>query len=342
MDISVVVPTYKERDNLPELLKRIGNRDIIIVDDNSQDGTREYLADKPVTFIERKEKGLATACVEGFRHAKNEIIVVMDADLQHPPEMIPELAAEVENGNDIVVAKRVRDNFSLYRKMVSKGANLIGRLLFKELKKVQDTQSGFFAFNRKVLEDSELKPTGYKILIEMLVMCKYNSTAEVPYEFGLRTKGESKLGLKTIFSYLRHLLSLMYRKGKIHKLVKFSIVGAIGALINIGILFLLTELFGFYYLVSGLIAIEITIITNFLLNRIWTFNIRNLFFKRLYRDHLTRIVGVIIKMGVLLTLTEFLGFYYISSMLIGVIAGMFFNFIGNSIWVYNEELEVEV
>ena len=227
--VSVVVPTFNERKNMRPLIKRIHSSikhmdyEIIVVDDNSQDGTgqavRELSKKYPVRLIVRKkEKGLATAVLEGFKHANGDVFAVIDADLQHPPEKLAPLIYEACNGSDIAIGSRYVGgeerfgNFRIHRKIMSKGANLLAKLLVPKVANVQDIQSGFFAMKKSVIQNVELKPTGYKILLEILAVGDYKVVKEVPYDFAQREHGKSKLGALIIFDYLHHLITLTSRE----------------------------------------------------------------------------------------------------------------------------------
>lgn len=213
----MVVPTYQERANIGHLLERIGaalserDYEIVIVDDNSPDGTAEAAASLanryPVRVIKREgARGLGSAVLEGFRKAEGGVIAVIDADLQHPPEVVLQLTAALENGVDIAVASRyvsgggIRD-WSLPRRLVSRAAILLAR----PLTKVKDPVSGCFMVKREVVEGNSFSPRGYKILLEILVKGTYRHVGEVPYIFGSRQAGESKLSL---MEYLRYLMLL--------------------------------------------------------------------------------------------------------------------------------------
>jgi len=242
MKTSIIIPTFNEKENIEPLFDNIFNvfnkhdidGELIIVDDDSDDGTADLvrgLSDRyNVKLIVRKnEKGLASACIKGFEQASGDIFIVMDADLQHPPEKIPELIDSIEKGADIAIGSRYVDGGSLgdwpvSRKIISKGASGIANILFKEIKDVKDKQSGFFGFKKDVIDNVELKPKGYKILLEILVLGNYKEINEVGYRFGLRKSGESKLKSKIIFSYLLHLMSLFKKSGKLLKLFKILFV----------------------------------------------------------------------------------------------------------------------
>ena len=184
--ISIVVPTYNESGNITTLVHQIDkvlrdrSYEIVIVDDDSPDGTAakamSLCGKYPVKAIVRKDKrGLASAVVEGFSHISGGIVTVMDADLQHPPEAIPGLISEIENGADVAVASRYVPGgrilgLNRIRKLVSKGATLVAHLLLPVTRDIKDPMSGFFAFNPRIVKDIDLKPIGFKILLEILTM----------------------------------------------------------------------------------------------------------------------------------------------------------------------------
>jgi len=192
--------------------------EIIIVDDDSPDGTwmkaKELSKTYPVKVIRRvNERGLASAVLRGFREASGDIIVVMDADLQHPPEVIPNLVRKAYEGYDLVVASRyVRgggiEGWSMYRRLVSKGAIFLARFILPEARRVRDCVSGFFLVKRSIVEGVKLNPMGFKLLLEILVKCRPKLICEVPFTFRSRSRGESKLGYMEYINYLRHLLRL--------------------------------------------------------------------------------------------------------------------------------------
>lgn len=357
MKVSIVIPTYKEKDNIPELFKRIFkvfdnnkiNGEIIVVDDDSQDGTTEivdkYKKSKPVKLVLRKnERGLASACIEGFKLANGEILLVMDADFQHPPEKIPELINAIKEGADIAIGSRYVEGgsvgkWTIGRKIVSKGASALANILFYKIKDIKDKESGFFAFKKEVINDVELKPKGYKILLEILVLGKYNKVEEVGFNFGKRTAGESKLGIGIMFSYISHLIRLFCVSGNFTKIILFCCVGLIGVFVNLGVLFSLVNA-GLYYMISGIISIEVSLLVNFFLNRAWTFKeeAKNVSLESaIIKDHATRFFGILLNYVCLFTFTAVFNIYYMISMFIGIIISTFWNFIGNAMWVWKED-----
>lgn len=346
--VSVIVPTYNERDNLPELIKRLDEAlkkydyEVIVVDDNSPDETWKVAQELPKRYpiipIKREEKGLSTAVIRGIQESNGGILVVIDADLQHPPEKVPELIAAIKKGADIAVGSRFVEGggvgeWSRMRLFVSKGAKFLAGTLFRDIREIKDVESGFFAFKKDILENVQLKPVGYKILLEILVMANYQKVTEVPFVFENRRRGESKLGFKNISNYLHHLLSLAWRTKELHRFIKFCIIGGIGAIINIAILYILTES-GVYYLISGAIAVESGLLSNFIFNKSWTFKDRQVkgakaIIKALCRDHLVRSGGIFLNLSILWFLTSIVGVYYLLSQIIGIGVAMMWNFVGN-------------
>ena len=239
--LSIVVPTYNEKDNVRALVERLDKAlagrkyEILFIDDNSRDGTAEAasaLAPKyPVRVIVRtKERGLASAVVHGFKNSSSAIICVMDADLQHPPEVVADLLKAVESGADIAIGSRYVkgggcEGWSLTRRVISKGAIFLSHLLLPRTRGINDPMSGLFMLRRQVIEGADLQPTGYKILLEILIEGHFDKVAEVPYGFKVREKGESKLSSKTQIDYLKHLYSLMRRSGELTRFIKFIVVG---------------------------------------------------------------------------------------------------------------------
>jgi dolichol-phosphate mannosyltransferase len=353
---SIIIPTYHERDYLSELLERIyrsmGSLDypfeVLIVDDDSPDETwkvaARYSENYPVRILRRTGKrGLATAVLEGIKNSYYDIVVVMDGDLQHPPEMIPTLISVISDGADIAICSRFveqepLEEFALFRRTMSKSVDLLARTLFRQLRSIKDFESGFFAFRKDVIAHANLDRVGYKILLEILVQGDYKTVSEIPYRFDERRAEASKLGGTTTLSYIYHMSSLFLRSGELHRFLKFGAVGAAGGILNLVVLYWLTEL-GVYYLLSGLIGIEAGLLFNFFLNRSWTFKDRfthgfRYMFTALYRDHAVRFVGIVLNLVILWLLTSVFGLYYLMSQIIGILVAMFWNYGGNQWWTW--------
>jgi dolichol-phosphate mannosyltransferase len=216
--ISLIIPTYNEQGNLPRLVSELFsackklNLELVIVDDNSPDGTgklAEQLARKhQIQVIHRSGKlGLSSAVVAGFRAAKGNILGVMDADLSHPPDVVPRLVLPLlDNKAEVVVGSRyVRGGgveiWPVFRRLTSFGATLLAR----PLTKVRDPMSGLFFLRNQVISGIDFKAEGYKIGLEIIVKGTYGRIAEVPYVFRNRTVGKSKLSLAEDYHYLKNL-----------------------------------------------------------------------------------------------------------------------------------------
>lgn len=352
--ISVVIPTYNEKDNIVHLVERLDRTfadreyEILLVDDNSQDGTvniaSELAAKYPVKVLVRlSERGLATAVLHGFKYAQGNIIAVMDADLQHPPEVNAALLKAVENGADMAVASRYVPgggcpNWGLVRRIISKGALFLAHLFLPSTRKIKDPMSGFFMFKRDGIDKSEFKPLGYKILLEMLVMGNFQNVVEVPFIFEDRSSGRSKMKARQQIDYLKHIFSLMRRKGELLRFPKFIGVGLSGTLVNLGVLRLvhaLTSWSGYVVLIPG---IEVSIITNFLLNDSFTFSDRRSGkipskFGRLAKYNLIALSGATINYTIAAILFT-VGLNIYLAELCGIAVAFIWNYFFSTVWAW--------
>ncbi len=361
LELSLIVPTYCERQNIVTLIERVhksllqNSYELIVVDDNSPDGTSELAQslskDYPVRVITRRnERGLASAVVDGFKQAGGEILGVIDADLQHPPEILPELLGRVRSGAEVAIASRYvkgggSESWSMNRKIISRASKVLAALLLPSIRGIKDPLSGFFLLRREVIGGVELSPTGYKILLEVLVKGKAREIAEVPYIFREREKGKSNLSTGEGINYLKHLYCLARLGGTI-RFIKFCLVGLSGVLVNEGLLWLLTESFGLFYMLSAAIGIETAILTNFSLNEIWTFRDRRSpgtksVLGRGLKFNLVSIGGLGINVAILWTFTEFVGVSYLVSNLIGIAGATMWNFTVNTLWTWRAKPKSE-
>lgn len=353
--VSVIVPTYNERDNIAPLVQRLStalsgyDHEILFIDDNSRDGTAELAralaSNYSVRVIVRQDKrGLASAVVDGFKEATGEVLVVMDADLQHPPELVPQLVMAIKGGADIAVASRYIKGggcpgWGLMRRVMSKGALILAHVLLPKTRGISDPMSGFFALDRRVVAQAPLDPVGYKILLEILMLGRFSKASEVPYLFGLRSGGESKLSTRQQVDYVKHLYSLMRRTGELKRFIRFIAVGLSGVIVNQGLLWLLTEFAGLKYYISAIFAIEASIISNFILNDYFTFADRRSgktmsFLGRLLKFNLICLAGAGIQYGLLVFFTSVLGVYYLVSNLIGIVVAFLWNYFVNTWWTW--------
>jgi dolichol-phosphate mannosyltransferase len=348
--ISIIIPTYNEKENILPLVTRLHSAlsqidyEIIFVDDNSRDGTIEAASalssEYPVRVVVRKDKkGLASAVVDGISYSDRAIIGVMDADLQHPPEIVPLLDKAVENGADIAIASRYVkgggcSGWGLGRRVLSKGAVLLAHVFLPSTKKINDPMSGFFMFKKQVVTGADLKPDGYKILLEILLMGSGQKVTEVPYIFETRSSGSSKLNASQQLYYLKHIFSLIRRKGIMTRFLKFCLVGASGVVVNEGLLALLKQSAGLHLALASAVSIEVSILSNFLFNNYFTFRDRRpsgtrLFFRGLTVFNAVSLAGLVINMGTLLLLTYVFGVHYLISNLCGIVLATMWNYFMN-------------
>jgi dolichol-phosphate mannosyltransferase len=221
---ALVVPTLNEAGNIENLLTRVRNvldpldllYEVIVVDDGSSDGTpeivRKYaLADHRVKILSRRdERGLAGAVIHGWNHSDAELLGVIDADLQHPPDLLPALLAAMAEGNDIAIASRYasRDGvrgWNPVRVAISRASTWATLPLQRKGLRAKDPMSGFFIVRREAIDGLAFEAKGFKLLLEILVRARIRSAREIPFRFGRRHAGKSKAGAAVAFYYLQLL-----------------------------------------------------------------------------------------------------------------------------------------
>lgn len=231
--LALVIPTLREAGNLESLLRRVRIAldscavayEVIVVDDASGDGTEEILAgisaeDSRVRLIVRHgERGLAGAVLRGWAETEAEYLSVMDADLQHPPELLPELWAEMRAGADLAIGSRYAAGGSLggwkaWRHLISRMAIWMTLPVQRSGLRARDPMSGFFMVRRECIDGIALQTSGFKILLEILARADLRSVAEVPFTFGRRDAGASKASSRVALDYLLLLLRLYRQKGR--------------------------------------------------------------------------------------------------------------------------------
>ncbi|NEU77230.1 glycosyltransferase [Hassallia byssoidea VB512170] len=303
--LSLVIPTYKERDNIKNVVRILsqlldesipGNYELIVVDDDSPDRTwevaesltREY---RQLRVMRRQnERGLSSAVIRGWQAARGRVLGVIDGDLQHPPEVLTQLLRAIQKGADMAVASRHVDgggvsSWSFIRRFLSRGAQLLGLIILPDvLGRVSDPMSGYFMVRRSSIAGATLNPVGYKILLEVIGRGKVREIAEVGYVFCERVKGESKVTSKQYIDYIHHLVRLRLGTGRLGKIsqrinfpvgrfLRFGLVGLSGVFVDMTLLYLLSDpsTLALPLTRSKIIAGEIAIINNFLWNDVWTF-----------------------------------------------------------------------
>jgi len=375
--VSIIIPTYNEAENIVQVLKSIDEYlpknivvEAIVVDDNSPDGTgkvvENYINDAQnetgysINVLHRKTKsGLSSAILDGIQRSSSEIVVVMDSDFSHPPKIIPQLVEEIRISDyDIVIASRYTEGgevsgWSTKRKIISKGATGIAKagLGVNE----SDPMSGFFAFKRKILEGIKFDAIGYKMLLEILVKTKGAKVKEIPYTFTDRTRGSSKLDSSTMFDFVTSVWKL-YRYGHaakvsdtrtsirfISKAGRFYTVGASGLLVNYLVSLLFADaVVNFWYIHATIIGIAISMTSNFILNKIWTFEDRDFEAKKTLGQYGKFVgfssLGALIQLGMVYVLVDNYQIIYPLALIIAVIIAASSNFVLNKKWTFKEKV----
>jgi dolichol-phosphate mannosyltransferase len=354
--VSVIIPTYREAENLPVLVPQITTalrswpHEIIIVDDDSKDGTDLAVATlseqgHAVRLINRTDqRGLSSAVLRGFFEAKGRVLVCMDADLSHPPEILPRMIetlkkdqAEFVIGSRYVTGGTTDANWSWFRKLNSRLATLMA-LPFCQ---VSDPLAGFFALPKAVLERAEaLNPIGYKIGLELIVKCGCTHIVELPIHFKDRRFGRSKLGLREQMNYIRHIKRMAdFKFGAWWQLGQFYIVGATGMIVDLLSYALLLRI-GVALALARALAIFVSIAWNFMLNRHLSFalarkgrSIVDQYFRWLASTTVGAVISWSVAVGLSLSTKFFIEHVFVSAML-GIIAGSLTNFTLARYWVF--------
>jgi dolichol-phosphate mannosyltransferase len=292
--LSVVIPTFNERRNVQELIRQLADRldpvlsgryELIVVDDDSPDSTWQVTAELAPEYpqlrvIRRQgERGLSTAVIRGWQIARGQVLAVIDGDLQHPPEVLTQLWKGIDGHADLAVASRNIEgggvsDWRLTRRIVSRGAQLLGLVLLPGvLGRLSDPMSGYFMVRRSAIAGILLDPLGYKILVEVVGRGRIRSIDEIGYIFRERAKGESKVTWRIYIDYLRHLVRLRLAVAPSRRFYRFVVVGASGALVDMLMLFLLSDprTLGLGLTRSKVAAAELALIDNFIWNDAWTF-----------------------------------------------------------------------
>ena len=291
MDLSIVIPTYNESGNVRPITERIlqsmagtgYSYEVLFVDD-SRDDTPSVLAELTtqypcVRFVHRSdERGLASAVVKGFSLSSGNYIVVMDADLQHPPELLPIILKRLARAEVVIPSRFIAGGsdggLNIFRKLVSWTARMLGRLAIRRLRAISDCTSGYFGLHRSVIAAANLDPIGWKILMEVLVKGDYHAVHELPYAFVARDIGESKMSWKDQYDYLRHIVRLARHNPEDARFITFCLVGAAGVPVNLLVLTILLNFFGLDVAFASVVASVVAMIHNFLWNDSVTWRIQ--------------------------------------------------------------------
>ena len=364
MKIVVIIPTFNERGNIGRLIDELQSifrsvpheMHILVVDDNSPDGTMDLVREHQsraanLHALEGPKRGLGAAYISGMRHALDvlhaDAVFEMDADFSHKPDDVPRLIAALERGADFVIGSRyvpggsIPQAWAWHRRLTSRFGNLVARYV-AGLYSIHDCTAGFRAIRSEVLRRLDFRVfrvQGYAFQIALLHAAVIGgaNVVELPVEFIDRNVGESKLGVKDILEFLRSAAWIRFQSSKVF--LKFCIIGATGVLVNLGVFTALLGLGVNKYLASPL-AIECSIITNFLGNNYWTFRRRSLesgIHLRGLRFNAVSIVALAISYGTFVVLSR--AFPAVAPQvhqLIGIVPATLVNYFLNSYWTFRD------
>jgi dolichol-phosphate mannosyltransferase len=326
---------------------------VIVADDNSPDETWRVAEEEGrkrgnVQALRRlHNKGLSPAVMDGLALANGDYAVVMDADLQHDEKIIPQMVQSLRDGKELVIGSRKApgggiEDWPWLRRFISWGATFLAKVVMG--RSVSDPMSGFFALDMSFFHRAadRVNPRGFKILLEFLNQCAKDKVAEIGFVFRSRQHGESKLSGAVMFEYLVGLFDLRFGRIIPGRFVKFAIVGLSGVFVNQFVLFLSERFIWHEARYSLILAIEVSIIWNYIINNYWTFRDRakrafGPFVKGLLFFNAICLAGALINYAVALFLLEQWGMNIYLANLIGIALATFWNFFLNTNITWQEK-----
>jgi len=366
MRICVIIPTYNERENIALLIeslqivfKRIPHDiRILVVDDNSPDRTAEIVQEtmtryQNVHLITGIKKGLGAAYIRGMIYAMTSLhadaVMQMDADFSHNPEDVPRLVESLDGGADFVIGSRyvkggkIPEDWGIQRKLVSRWGNVFARYV-AGLSNVRDCTAGFRAIRSSVLSKVSLETIGvqgYAFLMALLSRAVINKAVvrEIPVVFVDRIRGKTKLGLSDIVEFIINAWWIRFERSS--TFLKFAAVGLSGVFVNLVSFTLLLHV-GLNKYLSSPIAIELSVVSNFILNNVWTFSSRDTLHKFHMKGLFFNIVSLI-SLFIIFTTFAILSIVFPTvrpqiHQAIGILPAMFVNYFMISHWAFREKL----
>jgi dolichol-phosphate mannosyltransferase len=281
--------------------------------------------------------------------ARGNILTVLDADLQHPPEILPRMLAKIQAGHDLVIPSRYvpggdDGGLSLIRKIISQGARLLAWLALKNARCTTDPLSGYFMFRKSIIKVDDLKPVGWKILLEILVKSDFRSIADVPYCFQTRVEEKSKMSLREQWNFLCHLGRLVAASPQDSRFWKFCLVGLSGVFVNLTIYAILVSTCHINVVLAGVFAAFITMFSNFMLNDQYTWKKENnqSFATRLVKFYIFCSIGIFLNAGVLTVFYQYTDLNYLLANFLGIFAASIWNFTANNKWTWTNSKAYEL
>jgi dolichol-phosphate mannosyltransferase len=364
VNIVVILPTYNERDNIALIIKALQEQfkkvphdmSILVVDDNSPDGTAELVraeakSSSNIFLLSGQKQGLGAAYVRGMQFAINDLhadaVMEMDADFSHKPEDVPRLIEAIDQGGDFAIGSRyvpggkIPEDWSFLRRMISKWGNVFARYV-AGLYSVKDCTAGFRAIRAEVIRKIDfetLRVRGYAFQISLLheAILNHADVREIPVEFVDRKRGQTKLGVSDIVEFMLNTWWIRLERSK--TFLKFSVVGTVGVVVNL-VSFTLLMNMGLNKFIASPVAIEFSIISNFLFNNFWTFSHRDVNDKIHIRGLKFNIIsfvalGVSYSTFLLLSIINPTGIPQVHQA-IGIVPATLINYFLNSYWTFKE------
>ncbi len=354
-EVSIILPTYNERENLPLIVEKLQKLmdghsfEIVIVDDNSSDGTWQIGQELAshyanIQLIRRvNRKGLTSAILEGFLLGKGKYVAVTDADMQHDINLLPQMLEVIADYDMVVGSRYVHQTevpgWDRARLWISRlGTQMACRLLQQN---VTDPLSGFFMLHRDLIHQiaPKLHSDGFKILLEILFQCPNLRVKELPYEFGVRLHGSSKLDTKVMLDFLDLLISRSPLSKFGFQFIRYSIIGASGVAIHLLVLYLLYAQWQWPYALSLLIAIQIALASNYVWNNQWTFGeqrfMKSEWWTGLIRYNLACLLGSTYNLAIGWYLVHH-GMNWVFASLLGIMVGISWNYMANQAFTWKK------
>ena len=365
--LTLIVPTRNEADNVPKLADELGRSlsdveyRIVFVDDSTDD-TPAVIRDLQkkndrISLIHREEPerkgGLSTAVTTGIEAVVDGSVFtcIMDADLQHPPAKVREMLEIAQNdAADVVVASRYTPGGSYaglsgpVRRGVSVGTKYLAQVVFREARKTSDPLTGFFLVRNQAISGIQFRPTGFKILLEILVCAPDLHVVEAPFNFQARNAGVSKASVNQGMEYLTHILSLFWYVPSAGRFWKFAMVGASGALVNLLIYTYLTEFYNADYVIAWMFGVGVSILSNFVLNNAFTWrdvrhSSRIHYLQRGALAYPVAVIGIGANFAVWYPLIKYVSRefpYHLIFWFLGILAATVVNFVLSSRFVFRQ------
>ena len=348
LELAVIVPTFNERENIAELVRRLAEvlsgirYEVIVVDDDSADGTaavvQEMARTNPHVRVLRRigRTGLSSACIEGMMATAAPYVAVMDADLQHDERLLPEMFATIRgNALDLVVASRHQtggsnEGLSPWRRKLSEAGKALSRFVSRA--DVSDPMSGFFVADRRFVDEvvRSLSGRGFKILLDLLASSpRPVRLAELPYHFRARLHGESKLDVLVGIEYLHLLADKLFGNVVPPRFVLFALVGGSGVVLHLAVLWLMLRFAGLGFAAAQAIATIVGMTSNFFLNNLVTWRDHRLrgwaLFPGLLKFYLACAIGALLNLEVATTVHA-AGIPWWAAGFAGLVIGSVWNF----------------